>query len=158
MCSPIRFRPTGFRPSRPWSARANTPGERIRPSSSTGTTWSAPSSPAFTLTPQQVGRRYPPSDTSLPARYARAIAAYRAGALKPALQQMDELIQSEPDNPYFRELKGQALLESGHPADAIDPLDKAVSLAPRSGLLRILYGQALVATEQKAMSSLPSRT
>ena len=104
----------------------------------------------FTLTPQQVGRRYPPSDTSLPARYARAIAAYRAGALKPALQQMDELIQSEPDNPYFRELKGQALLESGHPADAIDPLDKAVSLAPRSGLLRILYGQALVATEKKA--------
>ena len=41
-----RFRPTGFRPSKPWLARANTPGERIRPSSSTATTWSAPSSPA----------------------------------------------------------------------------------------------------------------
>ncbi|MCP4382090.1 MAG: M48 family metallopeptidase [Hyphomicrobiales bacterium] len=103
----------------------------------------------FTMTPQQVGRRYPQSDASLPARYARAIAAYRAGALNPAIARIDELIQIQPDNPFFWELKGQALLEGGRPADALVPLRQAVSLAPRSGLLRILYGQALVATEQQ---------
>ncbi len=103
----------------------------------------------FTMTPQQVGRRYPQSDASLPARYARAIAAYRAGALNPAIARIDELIQIQPDNPFFWELKGQALLEGGRPADALAPLRQAVSLAPRSGLLRILYGQALVATEQQ---------
>ncbi|WP_421722969.1 M48 family metalloprotease [Bauldia sp.] len=102
----------------------------------------------FTLTPQQVGRRFPPSDTSLPARYARAIAAYRAGALEPAIKRIDELIQAQPDNPFFWELKGQALLENARPAEAIGPLGQAVSLAPGSGLLRIMYGQALVATEQ----------
>ncbi|MCB1496766.1 MAG: M48 family metallopeptidase [Bauldia sp.] len=103
----------------------------------------------FTMTPQQVGRRYPPSDNSLPARYARAIAAYRAGALDPALKRIDELIRTQPDNPFFRELKGQALLEGGRPQQAVAPLAKAVELRPGSGLLRILYGQALVATEQK---------
>lgn len=103
----------------------------------------------FTLTPQQVGRRFPQSDTSLPARYARAIAAYRSGALDPAIRRIDELIESEPDNPFFWELKGQALFEGGRAGEAVAPLEKAVSLAPRSGLLRILYGQALVGTEQK---------
>lgn len=104
----------------------------------------------FTLTPQQVGRRFPESDTSLPARYARAIAAYRAGALDPAIRRIDALIETQPDNPYFWELKGQALLEGGRPAAAVAPLAQAVSLAPRSALLRIIYGQALVATEEPA--------
>jgi predicted Zn-dependent protease len=105
---------------------------------------------AFTMTPQQVGRRYAASDTSLPARYARAIAAYRTGALGPALKLIDGLIQSEPKNAYFWELKGQALLEGGRPAEAAAPLRQAVSLAPRSGLLRIMLGQALVASGSKA--------
>ena len=103
----------------------------------------------FTLTPQQVGRRYPQSDNSLPARYARAIAAYRSGALDPAINRIDELIRADPDNPFFWELKGQALLEGGRPANAVAPLAEAVSLRPTSGLLRILYGQALVATDQR---------
>ena len=105
---------------------------------------------AFTMTPQQVGRRYPASDTSLPARYARAIAAYRTGALAPAIKKIDALIEAEPDNAYFWELKGQALLEGGKPRDSVAPLRKAVSLAPRSGLLRIMLGQALVASGNDA--------
>ena len=107
-------------------------------------------SAAFTMTPQQVGRRYAATDTSLPARYARAIAAYRTGALAPALKQIKGLIDTDPGNAYFWELKGQALLEGGKPADAVAPLRKAVSLAPHSGLVRIMLGQALVATGGKA--------
>ncbi len=99
----------------------------------------------FTWGPIQVNRRYPISDNSLPARYARAIVAYRTGKPGPALKQIDDLIASAPDDPYFYELKGQALLETGHPAEAIAPLRKAVALAPRATLIKILLGQALVA-------------
>jgi predicted Zn-dependent protease len=51
-----------------------------------------------------------------------------------------------PNNPYFYELKGQALLEGGHPMDAVAPLRRAVQLAPTPALIQILLGQALVAT------------
>jgi predicted Zn-dependent protease len=91
-------------------------------------------------------RRYPPSDTSMPARYAHAIAAYRFGDIRSALVQIDGLIEAMPNNPYFYELKGQALLESGHPAEAIAPLRRAVALAPSPALIQILLAQALIAT------------
>lgn len=94
-----------------------------------------------------VFRRYPSSDNSLPASYARAISTYLHVDVRSALQQIEGLISSQPNNPYFWELKGQALLESGKPAQAIQPLRKAVSLAPNAGLIRLMLGQALVATE-----------
>jgi predicted Zn-dependent protease len=95
--------------------------------------------------PDTVLHRYPLSDTSLPARYARAISASRFGELRSAVAQIDSLIQAEPNNPYFYELKGQALLEGGRPADAIAPLRHAITLAPDPTLIRVLLGQALVA-------------
>jgi predicted Zn-dependent protease len=97
-----------------------------------------------------VSRRYPISDNSLPARYARAIASYRFGDLTSALAQIDALIQAEPKNPYFHELKGQALLEGGRPAEALAPLRRAVQLAPNPTLIQIMLGQALLATNNKA--------
>ena len=100
----------------------------------------------FLERPDTVARRYPSNDTSLPARYARAIAAYRHGGVSNALAQIDALIQAQPNNPYFHELKGQALLESAHPAQSIAPLRRAASLAPNAALIRIMLGQALVAT------------
>ena len=100
----------------------------------------------FTERPDTVLRRYPLTDTSLPARYARAISAYRFGEPHSAMAQIDGLIQSIPNNPYFYELKGQALLEGGHPAEAIAPLRRAVQLAPSPSLIQILLAQALVAT------------
>ncbi len=101
----------------------------------------------FLERPDTVLHRYPPSDTSLPARYARAISAYRYGDLHAAIAQMDALIQSQPQNPYLHEVKGQALLENGRPADAIAPLRRAVTLAPDAVLIRITLAQALVATK-----------
>jgi predicted Zn-dependent protease len=96
--------------------------------------------------PDTVGRRYPLSDTSLAARYARAIAAYRFGDPRTALGQIDALIQVQPQNAYFHELKGQALLEAGKPAEAIAPLRHAAQLAPNPSLIKIMLGQALLAT------------
>jgi len=103
----------------------------------------------FIERPEIVANRYPQSDTGLAARYARAISAYRNFGLQIAIPQIDALIQSQPNNPYFHELKGQALLEGGRAADAVTPLRRAASLAPNAALIRIMLGQALVATDNK---------
>jgi predicted Zn-dependent protease len=105
---------------------------------------------AFMERQDTVYRRYPLSADSLPARYAHAIATYRHGDLRSALTQIDALIQTQPSNPYFYELRGQALLESGKPADAIASLRRAVTLSNNSPLIEMLLGQALVATDNKA--------
>lgn len=103
---------------------------------------------AFTEAPQVVARSYPASDMSRPARYARAIVAMKTRAPADAVAAIDGLIADDPNNPWFRELKGQALIEAGRPAEAIAPLRQAVALAPDAGQLRIMLGRALVATEE----------
>ena len=92
-----------------------------------------------------VVRKYPMTDNSLPARYARAIATYRHSDLRAAVSQIDALIQVMPDNPYFHELKGQALLEGAKAAEAVEPLRRAVKLAPNPALIQVLLAQALIA-------------
>ena len=105
---------------------------------------------AFMERQDTVYRRYPLSNTSLPARYARAITTYLHGDLNSALTQIDGLIQAQPNNAYFYELRGQALLEGGRPAEAIAPLHKAIALSNNAPLIEMLLGQALVATDNKA--------
>ena len=101
----------------------------------------------FLERPETVARRYPPGDQSLPARYARAISTYRYGDLRQAITQIDGLIQAEPNNPYFYELKGQALLEGGRGPYAIAPLRHAVHLAKHPELIQIMLAQALLSTK-----------
>jgi predicted Zn-dependent protease len=105
---------------------------------------------AFMERQDTVYRRYPMSNDSLPARYAHAITTYLHGDPHSAQVQIDGLIQAQPNNPYFHELRGQALLEGGKPAEAIAPLRKAVQLSNHAPLIEMLLGQALVATENKA--------
>jgi predicted Zn-dependent protease len=105
---------------------------------------------AFMERQDTVYRRYPLSDTSMPARYAHAISTYLHGDLRSALVLIDGLIQAQPANPYFYELRGQALLEGGKPAEAIAPLRKAVQLSNNAPLIEMLLGQALVGTDNKA--------
>jgi len=98
-----------------------------------------------------ITRRYPPSDISLPARYARTIQMFRFGDRNRAAAMADDLIRTQPNNPYFHEIKGQILLETGQPAAAMAPLRRAVSLAPNAGLIRIMLGHALVASGNNAV-------
>jgi len=104
----------------------------------------------FLQPPQAVFQRYPSSDTSLPARYARAISMFRKGDMKNALPVLDGLIAELPQNPYFWELKGQALLESGSAAKAVAPLRQANKLLPTNGLIQIMLAQALLGSESRA--------
>jgi len=105
---------------------------------------------AFMERQDTVYRRYPMSNNSLPARYAHAITTYLHGDLRSALSQIDALIQQQPNNPYFYEVRGQALLEGGKPQEAIAPLRKAVALSNNAPLIEMLLGQALVATGNNA--------
>lgn len=94
----------------------------------------------------------------LPARYGDAINTYMRGNPKAAVAKADALIKAEPKNPYFRELRGDALIKANRPADAADSYAAAMKLDPvKSGVLQLSYAQALVASGdatslQKAVS------
>ena len=96
---------------------------------------------------RQVLNRFPESDRSVPARYARAYAWHRTAHPDRALAEAESLLQSRPDDPYFLELRGQILLESGRPREALDSLRRAVELSPDQPLISALFGHALIATE-----------
>ncbi len=104
----------------------------------------------FLETPQSVFNQYPETDLSLPGKYARAIAHYQSASTKIALEKITELIEIQPENPYFNELYGQVLFESGKAELAIEYHQKAVNLAPVSALLRLNLAQALIATKSVA--------
>lgn len=93
---------------------------------------------------------FPPSDTSIPARYARAYAYHKEARVDLALAEADALLAAEPENPYFLELKGQVLLESGRPLEALDPLRRATELSRAHPLIAGIFGHALIATENQA--------
>ncbi|XUU61463.1 M48 family metalloprotease [Erythrobacter sp. HA6-11] len=91
--------------------------------------------------------RFPASDTSVPARYARAYAYHKAAQVDMALAEADALLASDPNDPYFLELKGQVLLESGRPSDALAPLRRATQITNAQPLIASMFGHALIATE-----------
>jgi len=94
--------------------------------------------------PQATFYKFPESNKSLPARYARAYAWHKKAYPDKADAEVEELIKARPDYPYFYELKGQILLESGKPLDALDSLRTAVRLAPDQPLIASLFGHALI--------------
>ncbi|MES2728600.1 MAG: M48 family metalloprotease [Pseudomonadota bacterium] len=94
--------------------------------------------------PQQIDWIYPPKDQSVPAQYARAIAAYRQQKVAASLKIMDDLLAAQPQNPYFHEMKGQMLMDFARVRDAQGSYAKAVALAPDQPLIRITYAQALM--------------
>jgi len=100
--------------------------------------------------PRRTLGAYPPSDTSIPARYARAYAYHKDARVDMALAEADALLAAEPDNPWFLELKGQVLLESGRPTEALAPLRRATELTLAHPLIAGLLGHALIATENQA--------
>jgi predicted Zn-dependent protease len=97
--------------------------------------------------PQRTLQTYPPSDTSIPALYARAYAYHKDARVDLAVAETDALLAREPDNPWFLELKGQVLLESGRPQDALVSLRRATELTRAHPLIAGLLGHALIATE-----------
>jgi predicted Zn-dependent protease len=108
----------------------------------------------FIEAPNRTYRRYPDTNTSLPARYARAIAACGCGLtdrepdLVRAKREMDALIKAEPDNPYFQEIYGQILFEHGDSAGSLPYYRRAVELAPNAALIQVNLARSLLATRK----------
>ncbi|PWS35880.1 peptidase [Falsiroseomonas bella] len=90
-----------------------------------------------------VMRRYPASDTSAPARYARAIGTFRAGRIDQALAMLRPLAAEAPSDPWLQELTGQVLLQGQRPTEAARRYAEAVRLAPAEPLIRIGHARAL---------------
>jgi len=125
--------------------------------------WEKPSSPAleakfariraklfgFVSEPTQTLIKYPTTNNSIPARYARAYAWHKSAYPQKALDEVNGLLATAPHDPYFLELKGQILLESGRPAEAIAPLRRAVK-DTNQPLIATLLGHALIASEDEA--------
>ena len=100
--------------------------------------------------PQRTLAQFPESDTSIPARYARAYAFHKEARVDKALAETEALLAYNPENPYFLELEGQILLESGRPVEALVPLRKATDLTLNQPLIAGMFGHALIATENEA--------
>lgn len=101
----------------------------------------------FLEMPQKTLRRYPESDQTIPAKYARAAALHRLGRTDEALTEAEDLVNHKPEDAYFNELKGQILFESGRVNQAVRPYQVAVRIRPTSPLLRIGLAQAQIATD-----------
>jgi predicted Zn-dependent protease len=135
--------------------------QRLRETYMADPAWEAPDDPdlqarfsqakaklaGYLAEPAQILRLYPSSDRSVEAHYARAYAYHKDARVDLALAEADALLAKQPDNPYFLELKGQVLLESGRPRDAIVPLREAVRLTGNAPLIGAIFGHALIATE-----------
>lgn len=104
----------------------------------------------YLASPGATLRSYPEYMTDVPARYARAYAYHKDARIDKALAETDALLATAPDDPYFLELKGQVLLESGRPTDALAPLRKAVEVTGNSPLIAATFGHALIATEDQS--------
>ena len=105
----------------------------------------------FLELPARTFRKYPAGDTSVAARYARAVAHYRQSDFAKALDAMSGLIAEFPDDPYFQELKGQILFETGKVADALPYYRRAVEKVPAAPLLRIGLAHVMIETNREAL-------
>ncbi|PKP94261.1 MAG: peptidase M48 [Alphaproteobacteria bacterium HGW-Alphaproteobacteria-16] len=105
----------------------------------------------YVAEPKDTLRKYPETDKTVPARYARAYAYHLSGYPQQAAAEANALVAAEPDNPYFLELQGQILLESGKPKEAIPPLREATERTNYQPLIAGTFGHALLAIEDPSV-------
>jgi predicted Zn-dependent protease len=108
----------------------------------------------YVLPVDQALTRYPPSDTSEVARYARAMAYMRKPDLKAALDEINALLKAEPNNPYFYEVLGQIYVSMAEPGPGIVAYQKSVDMLPDAPELRVELAAAQIAGERPALSKL----
>lgn len=91
--------------------------------------------------------KYPIEDKSINARYARTFAYQNKNKFNEAIDEINGLIEIDPNNPFFHETKGQILYENGNVVQSLAPYRKAVSILPQSDLLRMSLAQSLISTD-----------
>lgn len=99
--------------------------------------------------PRATLQTYPVTMNGLEAHYARAYAYHKQAEIGRAMAEADALLMMRPNDPYFLELKGQILLESGKPKEALEHLRRATELTNNHPLIATMFGHALIATEDR---------
>jgi predicted Zn-dependent protease len=108
---------------------------------------------AFLDSPAQTLRKYPAGDSSEIATLARAIAYHRRPDPAATAASMEALLRLRPEDPYYRELEGQFLLESGKAAPAAEAYRRAVALAPDEPLILGGLGRALLNMDDEGVTA-----
>ncbi|PWE30457.1 peptidase M48 [Maritimibacter sp. 55A14] len=135
-------------------------GDRARPAPAETRYWYARATTklsAFLRNPSWTLRRFDRADRGEIATLARAIAYHRMPKPDEAIRHADGLIRARPNDPYYHELKGQILLESGRAGPAITSYSRAARLAPNEPLILAGLGRAQLAGGQ-ARAALESLT
>ena len=103
----------------------------------------------FLNNPNDVIRKGKKDSSLIFNKYSLAVAYYRKALLKESLSALNEMINQYPNNPWFYELKGQVLYESGKIRESIIPYRKSLSISPNEPLLMVALATALNALENK---------
>jgi len=102
----------------------------------------------YLMAPRETYIRYPESDQSVAARYARTLALHKEHLDDQAMALADGLIAEEPENGFFWELKGQMLFDNGRYDEAVVALRTSIELEPGQPLIEQLLARVL--TERNA--------
>jgi predicted Zn-dependent protease len=100
--------------------------------------------------PRETLVKYPATDQSVPAHYARAYAYHLSGYPDQAAAETTALVKALPHDPYILELQGQIIMEAGNPAAAVGPLREATNASRNSPLIATTFGHALLSTDDPA--------
>jgi predicted Zn-dependent protease len=107
----------------------------------------------FVLPVKDALRRFPVTDTSEAARYARSMIYMRQPDFQKALAEINSLIAEEPNNPYFYEVRGQIYVSMARPREGIPDYQKSVNLRPNAPLLRQALATAQLATDDPGLAA-----
>ena len=102
----------------------------------------------FLKRPDDIIRKYEKNDSDY-AIYASSVALYRKALTDQAIDKINILINKYPTNPWYYELKGQILYESGKIKPSIEPYEKAVKFSTGHPLLNIALASAYLALNDK---------
>lgn len=96
---------------------------------------------------ENVLKKYPLTDDSIEANIAHSVYYMRLKDIKKSSQYANKLIEKEPNNPYFWEIKAQNLYESGKIKEAVIAYKETLRLKPNSDLYKLSYAEAVLANE-----------
>ena len=102
----------------------------------------------FLKRPDDIIRKYEKNDSDY-AIYASSVALYRKALTDKAIDKINILINKYPNNPWYYELKGQILYESGKINLSIKPYEKAVKFSTGHPLLNVALASAYLALDDK---------
>ncbi len=106
----------------------------------------------FLNNPGDIIKKKNKESLSIISNYSLAIAYYRKALLEKSLSILNKMINDYPGNPWFYELKGQILYESGKIKESIKPYQQALLIRPREPLLMVALATALNAQESRDSS------